>query len=523
MDPSGGISDYNTTKDVPSDDEKGENFLATPMEKVDVLGEMSERERTIHEDGMHKFHRLGWKRLALVLLVEAIALGCLSLPQAFATLGMVAGVICCIGLGVIAVYTSYIIGQVKLKFPHISHYGEAGRLMFGRFGYGGLGYELFNVMLILQLLFIVSSHLLGGTIALVSIIDRDDICSIALAVVSAVILFALAVPPSFTEVAILGYVDFVSICAAILITMIGTGIQSSNSIGLANVNWSAWPKEGINFRDAFIAMSNIIFAYTFAMCQFSFMDEMHTPSDFPKSVKLMGSVQVSIYTLTGAIIYAFVGQDVQSPALLSAGKTLSRVAFGVALPVIYISGSINSVVMGRLIHGRIYKNSPIRFVNTKMGWITWLATIASLSALAFVISEIIPFFDDLLSICSALFVSGFTFYIPAVMWFMLVREGPWNSPKNLALGVINAIILLVGLITLAGGTYSSIADIVSSFSFVLFQGCQPLFRLCQLLIHTRLFNRSKTTKRAKLEGFSLVRNHLECTPCLAGQSLLTIR
>jgi hypothetical protein len=32
-------------------------------------------------------------------------------------------------------------------------------------------------------------------------------------------------------------------------------------------------------------------------------------------------------------IYAFVGQDVSSPALTSAGTTLSRVAYGVALPV----------------------------------------------------------------------------------------------------------------------------------------------------------------------------------------------
>ncbi|RJE23511.1 hypothetical protein PHISCL_04135 [Aspergillus sclerotialis] len=37
--------------------------------EVDVLGEMSERERNIHEDGIYKLHRLGWK-VALVNIVD---------------------------------------------------------------------------------------------------------------------------------------------------------------------------------------------------------------------------------------------------------------------------------------------------------------------------------------------------------------------------------------------------------------------------------------------------------------------
>lgn len=86
-------------------------------------------------EGNAHFHRLGWKRLTVVLIVEAIALGCLSLPSAFATLGMVAGVILTVGLGFVAIYTSHVVGQVKLAYPQVSHYADAGRLMFGRVGY----------------------------------------------------------------------------------------------------------------------------------------------------------------------------------------------------------------------------------------------------------------------------------------------------------------------------------------------------------------------------------------------------
>jgi len=394
--------------------------------------------------------------LTVVLIVEAIALGALSIPSAFATLGMVAGVITTVGIGFIAIYTSYVVGQVKLAFPHVQHYADAGQLMMGRFGY-----ELIGAMFALELIFLVGSHCLTGTIAFLNLTNNGT-CSLAFGVVAAIILLILATPPSFADVAILGYIDFVSIMLAIGITIIATGVVAGQSVGgLGAVNWSAWPKEDLSFTSAFIAISNIVFAYSFAVCQFSFMDEMHTVEDYVKSIWALGLIEIVIYTLTGALIYAFVGQDVASPALLSAGNLMAKIAFGVALPVIFISGSINGTVVARYIHGRIYKNSVVRFINTRKGWITWLALVALITIVAWVIAEAIPFFSDLLSICSALFISGFTFYFPAMMWFMLIRKGSWYSKENLLLSIVNALIFIIGMIVLVAGTYAAIDDIVS--------------------------------------------------------------
>ncbi|KAJ5698521.1 hypothetical protein N7462_000526 [Penicillium macrosclerotiorum] len=421
----------------------------------DILGEMSAREQNLIDHGMKKFSRLGWKRLAVVLIVEAIALGSLSIPSTFATLGLVAGVICTVGFGLIAIYTSYVIGQVKVSFPEVSNYADAGRLMGGR-----VGYEIVSAMLFLLLTFLTASHCLTGTIAF-QVITESKICGVIFGLVSGIILLALAVPPSFTEMAILGYIDFASIVLAIGITIVAAGVETK---GGANVAWSAWPPEGTTFTDAFIAVTNIIFAYSFALCQFSFMDEMHTPTDYVKSIWVLGITEIFIYTITGALVYVFIGPSVESPAILSIDTTVSRVAFGVALPVIFISGSINTVVAGRLVHGRIFKNSTIRYINSAAGWITWLAVITAVTILAFVIAEVIPFFSDLLSIISALFVSGFTFYFPALMWFLLVRKGDWKSPRNLALGAVNFAILIIGLVILVAGTYASVQDIVSPCS-----------------------------------------------------------
>lgn len=419
-----------------------------------------EQAPTIHE-GQEKFNRLGWKRLTICLIVEAIALGSLSVPSAFAAVGMVAGVILTVGLGLIAIYTSYVVGQVKLRHPDVQHYSDAVGLIWGRFGH-----ELTGAMFAIFLVLLVGSHALTGTIAFINIVDKDNMCALVWGIISAIILLLLALPPTFAEFAILGYIDFFSIIVAIMITIVATGVQAHNAPGgLSAVNWSVWPPPETTFYKAFLSTTNIIFAYSFAICQFSFMSEMHTPKDYVKSIWALGLIEIFIYTVTGALIYAFVGQDVKSPALLSAGPTVSRIAFGIALPVIFISGSINGTVVGRYILDRAFPRSPIRYISGVRGWAVWISLLTCLTLIAWVIAEAVPFFNALLGIMSALFISGFTFYFPALFWFKLVKKGKWNQGlHNISLSILNAIILVIGVIILGCGTYASVQDIVNQYN-----------------------------------------------------------
>lgn len=292
-------------------------------------------------------------------------------------------------------------------------------------------------------------------------------CALIWGVISAIILFLVALPPTFSEFAILGYIDFVSIIAAILVTIVATGIEAANAPGgLSAVPWSAWPPADITFTSAFLAVTNIVFAYSFAVCQFSFMAEMHTETDYVKSIWALGLIEIFIYTVTGGLIYAFVGPNVSSPALLSASTIVSRVAFGIALPVIFISGSINTTVTARYILERIFpEDSPIRLIKDRQGWTVWITLVATITLIAWVVAEAIPFFGDLLGICSALFVSGFTFYFPALFWFGLVKQGKWYQGwHNISLSIVNGLVFVIGVIVLGCGTYASVQDIIDQYS-----------------------------------------------------------
>ena len=427
--------EYDYSNGSPGD-EKGYEYYGDNQENG--------RRQSIYKEDK-KFQSLGWKKLTICLIVEAIALGSLSVPSAFASLGMVLGCIISVFLGCVAIYTSYVVGQVKLKYPYVDHYADAVGLIWGRFGY-----ELTGVLFVLLLVVLVGSHVLTGTIAWITIVDEPSICALGWGALSAVLLFCLAIPPTFAEFAILGYIDFVSIVIAIGITIISTGITASNAPGgLSAVPWTLWPPADISFYSVFLSTTNIIFAYSFAVCQFSFMAEMHTPTDYVKSIWALGIAEIIIYTGTGALIYAFVGDKVESPAILSAPHTISRIAFGIALPVIFISGSINSTVVGRYILGRAFPNSQIRYINTAKGWLAWLGLLVVITLIAFVIAEAVPFFNSLLGLISSLFISGFTFYFPALFWFGLIKEGKWNKDaKNIMLSIVNGIVFVIGLVVL---------------------------------------------------------------------------
>lgn len=413
-------------------------------------------ERRKEIEGRKRFSRLGWKRLAVILITEAVALGSLSIPASFATLGMLGGVISSVGIGLIATYASYEVGAVKLKYPEVEHYGDIGRLMLGE-----KGFWIVTVVFILQLLLSVGSHCLTGIIALASV-TQSNVCTVVFGLVSALILLILAIPPTFADIAILGYIDVASIFTAIGITVIATGVQSTrDNNGSPGSDWSVWPKENVSFSTAMVAMNNIVFAYSFAPAIPSFMSEMHTPKDYTKAIYLLGVIEIVIYTLIGSLVYLFVGKDVQSPALLSAGPLMSRIAFGVALPVVFISGSINTSLVARYIHGYVYRDSVVRYVNTKKGWITWILIVTVLTFVSWVVAQAIPVFSTILSISAALFVSGLCFYVPSVMWFVLVKEGNWFSRSNIQRAFYNGIVFLFGIGVLVCGMYANIVILVS--------------------------------------------------------------
>lgn len=150
------------------------------------------------------------------MVSETISLGILSLPAVVAALGLApydsslqyqrqfltrcSAIILLAGLGLLATYTGYVIGQFKWRYPHIQSMADAGEVLMGSFGR-----ELFGIGQFLLIIFVSASHLLTFTVAMNSITEHGT-CTIVFGVVGLVLSFFLCLPRTLSNVSWLSLV-----------------------------------------------------------------------------------------------------------------------------------------------------------------------------------------------------------------------------------------------------------------------------------------------------------------------------
>ena len=158
------------------------------------------------------------------------------------------GVILIAGLGIIATYTGYVLGQFKLAYPHVHNMADAGEVLAGR-----IGREVFGAAQILFLVFAMGSHILTFSI-MMNTITFHATCTIVFSLVGMIVCLVFTLPRTLKKVSYMSIASFISIISAVMITMVGVGVERP---GRGRVD--ATVKS--DFAKAFEAVTNIIFAY----------------------------------------------------------------------------------------------------------------------------------------------------------------------------------------------------------------------------------------------------------------------
>ncbi|KAK7698662.1 hypothetical protein SLS64_012273 [Diaporthe eres] len=206
---------------------------------------------------------------------------------------------------------------------------------------------------------------------------------------------------------------------------------------------------------AFNSISNIVFAWSGHLAWVSFISELRDPREFPKALLVQQAFMMVAYLVVSIVIYRYGGDNVASPALGSTSKTVAKVAWGVALPTIIIAGVIFAHVMAKYVFLRLFRDTPYLHSRGFVATGTWLGISVTAWTLAWVISQSIPIFSDLLGFISALFGSWFGFIIPGYVWFALNRGAWFTGGKNITLAFVNAGQIAIGLVVFGLGLYSS--------------------------------------------------------------------
>ncbi|OQE16230.1 hypothetical protein PENFLA_c028G03148 [Penicillium flavigenum] len=409
-----------------------------------------------NEEGAEvKYKTMKWWQTGMFMIAESVSLGVLSLPKTLAQIGLAPAIILIIGLGILATYTGYTIHQFRARYPHIQNLADAGEVLFGAFGR-----ELFGLGQLLFSIFIMGSHILTFSVMMNTVTEHGT-CTMVFTAVGFVICFVCSLPRTMKNMTYISCMSFASIVTAVIITMVAVGVQNQGGQNLrATVN--------TDLVQAFGAVTNIVFAYCAHVAFFGLLAEMEEPKDFPKALVMLQTFEIVFYTVAAVVIYYYVGQDVTSPALGSAGPILKKVAYGIAIPTIIGAGVVNGHIGLKYIYVRMFRGTDRMH---KRDWVavgSWIGIALTCWVIAWIIADAIPVFSDLLSLISSLFASWFSYGLGGVYW-LHINKGRWfSSPRKIVLTIVNVCIILIGGCMCGLGLYVSgkaIHDNASNNSF----------------------------------------------------------
>ncbi|KAL4809576.1 transmembrane amino acid transporter protein-domain-containing protein [Aspergillus unguis] len=428
------------------------------------------RQIELESDNSIKYRTCSWQKTAALLFSEYICLAMMSFPWSYSVLGLVPGLILTVFIAGVVLYTSLIIWRFCLRHPHIRDVCDIGQHLFWD---SKIVWYLTAIMFLLNNTFIQGLHCLVGAEWL-NTVSNHGTCTIVFALVIAIASLICSVPRTFSTLSNIATFSALATFISVLLAVIFSAIEdhpAGYSPALGEPNVFAIPAKGTSFVSGMNAFLNISYTFIGQITLPSFIAEMKEPRDFWKSVTAVTIAEIILFSLVGAIVYAYTGtQYMTSPAFGAiSDEVYKKVSFSFMVPTIIFLGVLYASVSARFIFFRIFEGTRHKGNHTVVGWLSWIGILAVLWILAFIISEVIPFFSDLLSIMSSLFDSffGFIFWGVAYLRMRYDDHGPGFYHKRGIRGWIGAILNVgligIGLFFLGPGTYASIESVIQNY------------------------------------------------------------
>ncbi|KAK1984502.1 transmembrane amino acid transporter [Colletotrichum cereale] len=408
------------------------------------------------------YRSVGWLGTSVLMMKTQIGLGVLSIPSVFDTLGMVPGVVLLCVIGGITTWSDFMVGTFKLRHPQVYGIDDAGELMFG-----WVGREVLGAAFCLLFTFTSGSAMLSISIAL-NALSAHATCTAVFVAVAAVVGFGFSSLRTLGRISGLAWVGVTSIVVAVLTVTIAVSLQDRPAAAPQDAVWKSDFKivNTPTFAQAISAISSLVFSYAGTPAFFSIAAEMREPRHYTRSLVLCQSVVTVVYVAVGVVVYYYCGSYVSSPALGSAGPTVEKVAYGLALPGLIVSAAVMLHLASKHIFVRILRGSKHLAANTLVHWSTWLGCTFTISLVAYLIASGIPVFNSLISLIGALLGTMISFQPMGCMWlydnWSKGRQAP--TLRWYLMVVWSCFVIASGTFLTIAGTYSAIVGIIDDYS-----------------------------------------------------------
>lgn len=293
-------------------------------------------------------------------------------------------------------------------------------------------------------------------------------CTAIFVAIGFVIAFACGSIQTLGRISALAWIGIICIITAIFTVTIAVGLEDRPYSAPQDGVWKSDYKIVANpsFASASAALSSLVFAYAGTPAFFSIVSEMREPRHYTRSLIICQVGMTIIYLVIGIVVYYFCGSYVASPALGSAGPTVKKAAYGVALPGLIVSTTLLTHYPAKYIFVRALRKTRHLAANTKIHWMTWLGCTFGVALIAYIIASAIPVFGGLISLIGALFGTLMSFQPMGCMWlYDNWKEGTVKGSRVRWLIMVGwcVFVIVIGSFLMVAGTYGSVVGIIDSY------------------------------------------------------------
>jgi hypothetical protein len=310
------------------------------------------------------------------------------------------------------------------------------------------------------------SGMLGISISL-NTLSNHGTCTAVFVAVAFLIGFGFASIRTLGKVAWIAWIGLVTLVISIFVLTVAVGVEDRPAAAPKDGPWSSDFKlfGSPTFAQAGASLSSLVFAYAGTPAFFSIHSEMQNPKDYTKAMIWCQALITIIYVAIGVVVYYFCGSFVASPALGSAGITMQKVCYGLALPGLIASTMLLVHFPAKYVFVRALRGSRHLSSNSWQHWSAWIGCTFTTALISYIIASAVPVFGGLVSLVGALLGTLMSFQPMGCMWLY----DNWGTEKmrrnsRWTLGVaLSILVILSGTFLMVSGTYGSIVDIMDSY------------------------------------------------------------
>lgn len=410
-------------------------------------------------DGIEDFRTVSWVHTTVILLKLIFATGVLTIPSAMYVLGAFPGAINVLGWQALNTWGALVLGQFRLRHPGCHSIADMGMLVGGP-----IVKEITGILFLVAFVIVAASGMVGVSTAL-NALSNHSLCTNYFSIIAALMVGLCASVRKFEKIAWITWAGFISVFVAVFIVVVGVTTRDRPAAAPQTGPYDfGYHVIGHPTFAAGITAASTIFCSSAGTSAFlPVMSEMRNPRHYSRAVMwCMGFVTAS-YLSFSLVVYKWCGKWVASPSLGSAGPTVKKVAYGIGIIGLLVSGALYVHVSAKYIFVRILRKSKHLQANTVVHWGTWLGCVAGTTIVSFLIASGVPIFNYLLSLAGSIAFAPLALGYPGWLW---IYDHPNHWKGNILQKLMYlAHVILIGISAFLtiGGTYGVIVQINDAY------------------------------------------------------------